>query len=378
MVNEEIISAAELAEFQIVTNAEAVGMELAATLEKQLGLCLPVTGERIPGKRGILIGTRPFCDYGGSRCAVCAEQGDIYLDGGSEETLRRAAELLLESLTADGTVSGRRYGYRWPEMALQYNLKWQKQEKTRLCPGVQYLHRSYLRADGKPVEAFIVIADPDSPAKAAVWGCPQGESMVVPEQVAWMNRVGKNVIAAVNADFFHFFNNGDKTTFGAQIIDGVVYKEPNAVEHYGENWFGLTGDGRYVISDLQDYRDNYRGRLEQAVGGGVWLIRDGKVCFHSSPAVEPRTAVAVTEAGGLVIVCVDGRSEESVGATYTDLTQIFMDLDMPVKDALNLDGGHSTILMTRREDGRMEITNRPSSGLDALRPVADILTLVLP
>ena len=268
--------------------------------------------------------------------------------------------------------------YSWRENLPNYGLRLTAERSQMLCEGVTYLQRDYVRADGKPVQTHIVIAAPDSPAKAAVWGSPQGQSQTVPEHVAQMESLGKNVLAAVNADFFHFFNNGDKTTFGAQIIDGVVYKEPNLVEHYGDNWFGVTNDGEYVMSDLAGYESTYKGKLWQAVGGGVWLMREHRVCPHRSPAVEPRTAAAITDDGGLVLVCVDGRSETTVGATYADLLQVFLDLDVPIRTALNFDGGHSTILMGKRSDGEMAILNSPSSGLSELRPVADILTLVLP
>ncbi len=266
--------------------------------------------------------------------------------------------------------------YSWRENLINYGFSLVSERSQALCEGVTYLQRDYVRKDGQPVQAFIVIAQPGSPVKAAVWGSPQGQSQTVPEHVAQMESLGKQVVAAVNADFFHFFNNGDKTTYGAQIIDGVVYKEPNKVEHYGDNWFGVTVDGEYVLSDLEGYENTYRGKLWQAVGGGVWLLREHEVCPHRSPAVEPRTAVAITDDGGLVLVCVDGRSEKSVGATYADLLQVFLDLDVPMRSVLNFDGGHSTILMGRKLEGEMEILNNPSSGLDALRPVADILSIV--
>jgi exopolysaccharide biosynthesis protein len=86
--------------------------------------------------------------------------------------------------------------------------------------------------------------------------------------------------------------------------------------------------------------------------------------------------VGITDDGGLVLVCVDGRSENTVGATYADLLQVFLDLDVPIRTVLNLDGGHSTILMGKTAEGEMKILNSPSSGLSELRPVADILTLV--
>lgn len=270
----------------------------------------------------------------------------------------------------------RKKDYSWREGSPNFGLRLTSGHARMLCDGVTYLQKDYVRNDGKPVQTHIVVAAPDASATAAVWGAPQGQSQTVPEHTVQMESLGKHVIAAVNADFFHFFNDGDKTTYGAQIIDGVVYKEPNRAEHYGENWFGVTEDGEYVMSDLEAYESTYRGKLRQAVGGGVWLLREHTVCPHRSPAEEPRTAVGITDDGGLVLVCVDGRSEESVGATYADLLQVFLDLDVPMRSVLNLDGGHSTILMGAQENGKFGILNCPSSGVSALRPVADILTLV--
>ena len=266
--------------------------------------------------------------------------------------------------------------YSWRENLPNYGLSLTAERSANLLPGVTYLQRDYIRNDGKPVQTHIVIANADAPVTAAVWGSPQGQSQTVPEHVAQMESLGKDVVAAVNADFFHFFHNGDKTTYGAQIIDGVVYKEPNKVEHYGDNWFGVTNDGEYVLSDLEGYENTYKGKLYQAVGGGVWLMREHQLCPHRSEAVDPRTAVGITDDGGLVLVCVDGRSEATVGATYADLLQVFLDLDVPIRTVLNLDGGHSTILMGKTVDGEMKILNSPSSGLSELRPVADVLTIV--
>ena len=272
------------------------------------------------------------------------------------------------------TQKNRDYG--WREGLPNYGLRLVGERTQKLCDGVTYLQRDYLREDGKPVQSHIVVASQNAPVRAAVWGCPQGQSATVPEQVQEMEAKGRSVVAAVNADFFHFFNNGDKTTYGAQIIDGNVFKEPNKVEHYGENWFGVTKDGENVLSDLEGYESTYRGNLREAVGGGVWLMREHQLCPHRSEAVDPRTAVAITDDGGLVLVCVDGRSEATVGATYADLLQVFLDLDVSIRSVLNLDGGHSTILMGKEENGEMKILNSPSSGLAELRPVADILTLI--
>lgn len=376
IANDTCVTVDTLSKYSIVAADNVTAERLADALINTFGPRLSIVEpEAFAGEHGIFVGGRDFVNYGGYRCAVTQKDGNLYLDGGTEELFDKAQSMLIDALRNGGICEGNHYGYCWKKEP-EYGLHIAAEESTLLCPGVTYLHRSYLTVKGEPVEAYIVTAAPGASAKAAVWGCPQGESMVVPEQVSWMRSLGKDVIAAVNADFFHFFNNGDKTTYGAQIIDGVVYKEPNCVEHYGTNWFGLTNSGEYVMSDMAGYFERYRGTLKQAVGGGVWLVRDGEFCPHSSEALEPRTAVGITRDGGVAIVCVDGRSDLSVGATYADLTQIFMDMDADFTDILNLDGGHSTILVGKQPDGKMSILNRPSSGLDALRPVADILTLV--
>ena len=97
--------------------------------------------------------------------------------------------------------------YSWRENLPNYGLCLTAERTQMLCPGVTYLQRDYVRNDGKPVQTHIVIASKDAPATAAVWGSPQGQSQTVPEHVAQMESLGKDVIAAVNADFFHFFNN---------------------------------------------------------------------------------------------------------------------------------------------------------------------------
>ena len=43
--------------------------------------------------------------------------------------------------------------------------------------------------------------------------------------------------------------NGECVERLAYIQDGVVYKEPNQVEHYGDNWFGVTVSSASEISD---------------------------------------------------------------------------------------------------------------------------------
>jgi len=114
-------------------------------------------------------------------------------------------------------------------------------------------------------------------------------------------------------------------------------------------------------------------QVEQAVGGGPWLLKDGRQYIdgksESFPDVfctarHPRTAVGITADGKLMIVTVDGRQTISKGINLPDLASLMKKLG--AVNAINLDGGGSTTLSYRGS-----IINSPSGGEQ--RQVADAL-----
>jgi hypothetical protein len=129
-------------------------------------------------------------------------------------------------------------------------------------------------------------------------------------------------------------------------------------------------------------RADYRGRslphvwadVEQAVGGGPWLVRDGQVSVDSDAenfqrgsfvdSRHARTAAGVTANGELLLVTVDRRAEMSRGASLEELARILRDLG--AVNAINLDGGGSTTMSVAGG-----VVNAPSDG--RARPVADML-----
>jgi hypothetical protein len=112
--------------------------------------------------------------------------------------------------------------------------------------------------------------------------------------------------------------------------------------------------------------------MEQAIGGGPWLVQNGVVAvdwkeqkFQLADFVEklhPRTAVGVTEDGILMLVTVDGRQAVSQGVSLFQLAEIMKKLG--AKNAMNLDGGGSTTMTIGGA-----IVNTPSDG--KLRPLAN-------
>ena len=81
--------------------------------------------------------------------------------------------------------------------------------------------------------------------------------------------------------------------------------------------------------------------------------------------------MGITEDGRLIMLVVDGRSEKSNGASLIDLGQIM--LARGVTDAINLDGGGSSTMITFK-NGSYQTKNSPSDG--ALRSVFNSLVLV--
>jgi len=114
--------------------------------------------------------------------------------------------------------------------------------------------------------------------------------------------------------------------------------------------------------------------VTEAVGGGPWLVRNGKVDvdweierLNKVTFVErrhPRTAVGFTADNVLLMVAVDGRSDISQGASLDELAAIMKGLGSV--NAINLDGGGSTTMVVEGS-----VVNAPTDGRE--RPIADSL-----
>ena len=115
----------------------------------------------------------------------------------------------------------------------------------------------------------------------------------------------------------------------------------------------------------------------QAIGAGPRLLKNGAVCLK--PGAEgfrsdvlqgraPRSAVAMTRDGKLLLAAVDGRQMVSGGLTLLELAEWLR--DEGAVEAINLDGGGSTTLALRQL-----VVNQPSQGTQ--RPVANALVIAL-
>lgn len=218
------------------------------------------------------------------------------------------------------------------------------QTEKVLYEGVTLYEKTYVAAGYGEVEAYVLAIDAaanvEIKVSAGAWDETNNaenpaEAKTVANHFRAVKNAGYNVLAMINGGFFDLNSTKSYLPYGAQIVDGVVKQAPSTDNSYSDNWFGMTTDGKYVISNAAGYAD-YEGNVQQAVGGGRLLIVDGVPVDLTSERAY-RTAVGVNENGDLVMVAV-------ADATYSDVCHIFVDMNLDIVTVLNLDGGGSTAM----------------------------------
>jgi exopolysaccharide biosynthesis protein len=119
----------------------------------------------------------------------------------------------------------------------------------------------------------------------------------------------------------------------------------------------------YINADNTVSFDQPHGDIYNAVSGLPCLVLDGKSIVEGTPAdteeVNPRTAVGVDQSGWvMILLLVDGRQPNySEGVTMSELSALM--LEFGTYQAINLDGGGSTTLVTQNADGTAQVLNSP-------------------
>ena len=178
-----------------------------------------------------------------------------------------------------------------------------------------------------------------------------------------------NAVVGVNADFYNMTNGAPN---GALVMEGVEY-------HRGASasFFAILKDGTAMIGSSGEY-DSYKDQIQEAVGGSVYLVKDGRSVVDSSAdyynSRHSRTCVGITAEGKVVLMVLDGRQEPfSAGGSAEELAQIM--LDAGCVTAINLDGGGSTTFIAKQEGSNtLTVVNRPSDGYE--RSVSSSLMVV--
>lgn len=159
-----------------------------------------------------------------------------------------------------------------------------------------------------------------------------------------MERYG--AIAATNAGGFEDPNGQGSGT----VPLGFVYSEGERVYSGGPDLLiGFDKNNVLVVGQMSTSKADSLG-IRDAVTFRPALIVNGQPAQISGTGggLNPRTAIGQREDGAVLLLCIDGRQANSLGATYADLIEIF--LDFGAINAANLDGGSSALMMYKGKD----------------------------
>jgi len=413
----------DLSSFSIVADSvsDASAVSIANYIRTNYGFSLPiVSASTFASGNAILVDQGNT--YGNVRYGIdsdTADNGDvhIFIDGLSTYTgdmTKKFIELLPAAIGNKLTIEDDFY-YNYPSNIRNngYLLNTATDITRTLADGVTYIERTYttdkiksgtatISPAGLKNTMYILILEADAKAHFEVYNAPYKKVSsctheadcslvhVVPDTAANLaadlESEGKNILAATNASYF-MLSNKCYTPWGMQIVNGKVNIEPHVVassSNRGRTWFGVTKDGTPVISDISGYNNTYKGNIQNGIGGHTKLLINNNIFTAQSSEGDALVAIGYNAKGDIVIVVSDGDNDNAKvhpGATSADLAQLFMDLDMDIIAALQLDGGGSTAILVEDANGNLKRENTVNdyqNGVSRLenRKMADIIAIV--
>ena len=149
-------------------------------------------------------------------------------------------------------------------------------------------------------------------------------------------------LAGINAGGFY---DPDGTGNGSIPDTLVVYEGKTYYAGYGvgNGFVGL--DSNHILHVGKLTKEEIEARdIQYGVCFGPVLISNGEVVLaeNNVGGLNPRTAIGQRSDGAILMLVIDGRQVTSIGATYRDLVDIF--LEYGAVNACNLDGGSSSMM----------------------------------
>lgn len=162
-----------------------------------------------------------------------------------------------------------------------------------LAPGVQALEMRILSATGLAVKMFVLEVDLKEAHLTMKASSPNEEGKLKTKQQMTLqalayDKPGSRVLAAVNGDFFA----KDGTPQGIYYRNGTCLK--GTMTDNVCTFFAITKNKKAIIGSYDEY-DSYKEDIQEAVGGRVRLMTNGNVLPQTVTALEPRTAIGVTD-----------------------------------------------------------------------------------
>ena len=158
-----------------------------------------------------------------------------------------------------------------------------------------------------------------------------------------------DAVAAINGGAFADTNgggNGGQPT-GLVVSQGELkHKAETSSSHnlvIGFNQDDILVFGKWSTEEA------YNKKIRDAVAFGPALVLNGEAVEAKgiSSGLNPRSAIGQRADGAVLLLVIEGRQANSLGATYADLIKVMLDFD--AVNAANLDGGSSSMLYYQGE-----------------------------
>jgi len=149
-----------------------------------------------------------------------------------------------------------------------------------------------------------------------------------------------DAVAGINAGGFYDPNGRGNGSIPDTLVvsGGKVYYPENGVS---EGFAGFDSNhilhvGRLSVSQIKERN------IQSGVCFGPVLVANGESVTSNFSGVNPRTGIGQRSDGAILMLVIEGRQVTSLGATYQDMTDIF--LSYGAVNACNLDGGSSSMM----------------------------------
>lgn len=157
-----------------------------------------------------------------------------------------------------------------------------------------------------------------------------------------------NVVAATNGGGWV----DDQGTGSGGIPDGIVISQGKVLwgTPLSNAWecCGITEEGKLVVGTFTVQQARDMG-ITNAVKYGPSLIINNQPLesLGTGSGLNPRTAIGQRADGAMLLLVLDGRQSDSLGASYVDIQDIMLKFE--AVNAYNLDGGSSTSMIYKGE-----------------------------
>ena len=213
---------------------------------------------------------------------------------------------------------------------------------------------------GDTYNAYVMlIRDP-----SRVYLCPSSRSYARSKPGTRITKQIETEGAAAAINGGAFFDNGTISPEVGSVPCGLVVSEGEILWDDGSSYYGFAGfneDDILVVSKTMSAYEAKEARIRDGCCYGPVLIMNSAIneeAYNTNSGYNPRTAIGQRADGAVILLCIDGRQAGSLGATYADIIDVMVEYG--AVNACNLDGGSSTVMLLRDENGAVQTVNNVS------------------